>query len=78
MKKTIEASQIAKEHGMTVLVFEDDFDSIDTIDVNNTSQFYFLHLSVTVTARSLQSSQISLHTLYWKKNGKERGNFEFL
>ncbi|MBP3434844.1 MAG: family 16 glycosylhydrolase [Clostridia bacterium] len=36
MNKKIEVPQLAKDHGMTVLVFEDDFDSIDTIDVNNT------------------------------------------
>lgn len=33
MNKQIEAPQIAREHGMTRLVFEDDFDSVDTIDV---------------------------------------------
>ncbi len=36
MSKAIEAPWLAKEHGMTTLVFEDDFDSLDTIDVNNT------------------------------------------
>ena len=36
MSKAIEAPWLAKEHGMTTLVFEDDFDSYDTIDVNNT------------------------------------------
>ena len=36
MKKQIEAPWIAKERGMTTLVFEDDFESLDTIDVNNT------------------------------------------
>ena len=36
MCKQIEVPQLAKDHGMTVLVFEDDFDSIETIDVNNT------------------------------------------
>ena len=36
MSRIIETPQLAKEHGMTVLVFEDDFDSLDTIDVNNT------------------------------------------
>ena len=38
MCKNIEAPQIAKDHGMTCLVFEDDFDSYDTIDVNNTGE----------------------------------------
>ena len=38
MNKTIEAPQIAKEKGMTRLVFEDDFDSIDTIDVYGTGK----------------------------------------
>ena len=38
MSKLIEAPQIAKDHGMTCLVFEDDFDSYDTIDVNNTGE----------------------------------------
>ena len=32
----IEAPEIAKKHGMTRLVFEDDFDSTDTIDLNGT------------------------------------------
>ena len=36
MSKKIETPQLAKERGMTVLVFEDDFDSLETIDVNNT------------------------------------------
>lgn len=36
MNKVIETPWLAKEHGMTTLVFEDDFDSLDTIDVNNT------------------------------------------
>ena len=36
MSKCIEAPWLAKEYGMTRLVFEDDFDSIDTIDVDNT------------------------------------------
>ena len=34
----IEAPWLAKEHGMTTLVFEDDFDSLDTIDVDNTGE----------------------------------------
>ena len=38
MNKTIEAPAIAKAHGMTQLVFEDDFDSLDTIDVENTGR----------------------------------------
>ncbi len=38
MKKQIEAPAIAKEHGMTRLVFEDDFDSLDTIDINATGE----------------------------------------
>ena len=38
MKKAIEAPWLAKEHGMTTLVFEDDFDSLDTIDVENTGK----------------------------------------
>lgn len=33
MNKEIQAPEIAKQHGMTRLVFEDDFDSLDTIDV---------------------------------------------
>lgn len=36
MSKRIEAPQIAKENGMTRLVFEDDFDSADTIDLYGT------------------------------------------
>ncbi len=36
MKK--EAPQLAKDHGMIHLVFEDDFDSLDTIDVDNTGE----------------------------------------
>ncbi len=36
MCKAVEAPWLAKERGMTRLVFEDDFDTIDTIDVNNT------------------------------------------
>ncbi len=38
MSKMIEAPWIAKENGMTRLVFEDDFDSLDTIDVENTGK----------------------------------------
>ncbi len=38
MCKQIEAPWLAKENGMTRLTFEDDFDSIDTIDVNNTGE----------------------------------------
>ena len=38
MCKNIEAPQIAKDHGMTCLVFEDDFDSLDTIDLNATGE----------------------------------------
>ncbi len=38
MSKKIEVPWLAKEHGMTMLVFEDDFDSYDTIDVNNTGK----------------------------------------
>ena len=38
MSKTVEAPWIAKEKGMTRLVFEDDFDSLDTIDVENTGK----------------------------------------
>ena len=38
MNKTIEAPQIAKEKGMTRLVFEDDFDSMDTIDLYGTGK----------------------------------------
>ncbi len=38
MKKPIEAPAIAKEYGMTRLVFEDDFDSLDTIDVDATGE----------------------------------------
>ena len=36
MPKIIEPPEIAKERGMTRLVFEDDFDSLDTIDVTGT------------------------------------------
>lgn len=38
MSKTIEAPWLAKENGMTRLVFEDDFDSLDTIDLENTGK----------------------------------------
>ena len=38
MCKNIEAPQIAKNHGMTRLVFEDDFESLDTIDLNATGK----------------------------------------
>lgn len=38
MNKEIKIPEIAKEHGMTRLVFEDDFDSIDTIDVEGTGE----------------------------------------
>ncbi len=38
MCKNIEAPQIAKDHGMTRLVFEDDFESLDTIDLNATGE----------------------------------------
>ena len=38
MSKLIEAPQIAKDYGMTRLVFEDDFDSLDTIDLNATGE----------------------------------------
>ena len=34
----IEAPEIAKKYGMTRLVFEDDFDSVDTIDINGTGK----------------------------------------
>ena len=38
MSKQIEVPQIAQERGMTRLVFEDDFDSLDTIDINGTGE----------------------------------------
>ena len=38
MCKTIEAPWIAKENGLTRLVFEDDFDSLDTIDLEKLSR----------------------------------------
>ena len=38
MNKIIEAPEIAKQHGMTRLVFEDDFDSLDTIDLEATGK----------------------------------------
>ncbi|MBR2406760.1 MAG: hypothetical protein IKB04_06985 [Clostridia bacterium] len=38
MSKAIEAPWLAKENGMTKLVFEDDFESMDTIDVDNTGK----------------------------------------
>ena len=38
MSKTIEAPWLAKENGMTNLVFEDDFESLDTIDLENTGK----------------------------------------
>ncbi len=38
MSKPIEAPWLAKEHGMLRLDFEDDFDSLDTIDVKNTGK----------------------------------------
>ena len=38
MCKSITPPEIAKEHGMTKLVFEDDFDSLDTIDLNATGE----------------------------------------
>ncbi len=38
MNKTIEAPEIAKANGMTRLVFEDDFDSADTIDLYGTGK----------------------------------------
>ena len=41
MCKQVEAPAIAKERGMTRLVFEDDFDSIDTIDVYGTGDKKF-------------------------------------
>ncbi len=36
--KDVPIPEIALKHGMTRLVFEDDFDSLDTIDVNDTRQ----------------------------------------
>lgn len=38
MRRIIEAPEIAKKYGMTRLVFEDDFDSADTIDLNGTGE----------------------------------------
>ncbi len=38
MKKEIKAPDIAVKHGMTRLVFEDDFDSLDTIDLHATGE----------------------------------------
>lgn len=38
MGKYIEAPEIAKKYGITRLVFEDDFDSLDTIDMNGTGK----------------------------------------
>ena len=38
MCKDIKAPEIAVKHGMTRLVFEDDFDSADTIDANATGE----------------------------------------
>ena len=38
MSKIIEAPEIAKQHGMTRLVFEDDFESLDTIDLEATGK----------------------------------------
>ena len=38
MNKQIEAPEIAKKYGMTRLVFEDDFDSMDTIDMDGTGK----------------------------------------
>ena len=35
---SLQAPEIAVKHGMTKLVFEDDFESIDTIDVENTGK----------------------------------------
>lgn len=38
MSKHIEAPEIAQKYGMTRLVFEDDFDSMDTIDLSGTGE----------------------------------------
>ena len=38
MCKNIDAPEIAKQYGMTRLVFEDDFDSLDTIDLEATGK----------------------------------------
>lgn len=38
MERTIQTPWLAEQHGMTCLVFEDDFDSMETIDVNNTGE----------------------------------------
>ena len=38
MCKHMEAPEIAKKYGMTRLVFEDDFESMDTIDLGATGE----------------------------------------
>lgn len=69
MRKHIEAPEIAKKHGMTQLVFEDDFDSPDTIDLNATGEAGYKwyvrrpYRSTTMTAEdiTIENSILTLH-----------------
>lgn len=69
MQKHIEAPEIAKKHGMTRLVFEDDFDSMDTIDINATGEAGYKwyvrrpYKSTTMTAEdiTISDSILTLH-----------------
>jgi len=65
----IEAPEIAKKHGMTRLVFEDDFDSTDTIDLNGTGEAGYKwyvrrpYAAPTLTAEdfTIEGSVLKLH-----------------
>lgn len=69
MHKHIEAPELAKKHGMTRLVFEDDFDSMDTIDINATGEAGYKwyvrrpYKSTTMTAEdiTIENSILTLH-----------------
>ena len=69
MEKHIEAPEIAKKYGMTQLVFEDDFDSMDTIDLGATGEAGYKwyvrrpYRSTTMTAEdiTIENSILTLH-----------------
>ena len=69
MYKEIQAPDIAVKHGMTRLVFEDDFDSLDTIDLNATGEegykWYvrrpFGGVTLTADDFSVKDSVLTLH-----------------
>lgn len=69
MDKKITPPEIAQELGMTQLVFEDDFDSLDTIDINATGKEGYKwyvrrpYKAITLTTEdfSIKDSVLSLH-----------------